>query len=257
MENLLVRFLGWPATILHGDTTVFDRWKWLSENLESGTKRTLDAGCGTGAFTLYAAKIGNEALGISFNKRNMEVAQERAKLMGLTNVKFIEGDLRELDKILATIGTFDQVLCFETVEHLLNDQKLLNDIARCMKPGARLLLTTPYKGHRPVIGESTDPNYLSQVEDGGHVRYGYSEEELKKLVSSAGLKLQKFDFVSGFLSQKLYNLGCRLDSVIPHKLVWALTFPLRSLVVLDPVITSLLKYPGLSIALVATKPIST
>lgn len=253
MENLLVQFLGWKATVLHGDTTVYDRWKWLKKNLLSNHGKTLDAGCGTGAFTLYAAKMGNESVGISFNERNMEIAQKRAALLGLKNVRFIVGDLRQLDVLSKELGTFDQVLCFETIEHLLNDKKLLADLNRCLKPGGRLLLTTPFKGHNPVMGESADRNYRSNVEDGGHVRFGYEESELRELVEEAGLKVKEVDYISGYLSQAMYNLWCKLDGVIPHKLTWGLTFPLRAFMFLDRPISRAMNYPLLSIAIVAEK----
>ncbi|MGH7934815.1 MAG: hypothetical protein ACREQN_16860, partial [Candidatus Binataceae bacterium] len=66
-ENALVRLLGWRATVLHGDPMTLDRWRWLKRHLRAGRLRTLDAGCGSGAFTMYAAKIGNEAVGITFD----------------------------------------------------------------------------------------------------------------------------------------------------------------------------------------------
>lgn len=249
-----MRLLGWPATILHGDPTVFDRWRWLSKNLEPGNKRTLDAGCGTGAFTLYAARIGNEALGISFNERNMKVAEERSKLIGVKNAQFIQGDLRELDSLTSKIGTFDQILCFETIEHLVDDQRLVDNLAHCLRPGGILLLTTPFKGHVPVEGESKDPNYFSPIEDGGHVRYGYTQEELQTLIVKSGLRIEKFEYVSGYISQQLYNLWCHLDRVLPHKMTWGITLPLRSLQAFDSLVSSLFKYPRLSIAVVARKP---
>ncbi len=254
MENLLVQFLGWKATVLHGDPTVYDRWVWLKDNLKSNAGSTLDAGCGTGAFTLYAAKMGNKAVGISFNERNMGIAEERAKLLGLTNARFIVGDLKKLDSLAKELGTFEQVLCFETIEHLLDDKKLMRDLAQCLKPGGRLLLTTPFKGHNPVMGESSDRNYQSTVEDGGHVRFGYEQEELIKLVEMPGLKVKQVDYISGYFSQMFYNLWCKMDEVIPHKFTWGLTFPLRAFQFLDRPISRMLNYPLLSIAIVAEKP---
>ncbi len=81
MNNLLVRILGWKATVLHGDPSSFDRWIWLKRHLSRGPLRTLDAGCGSGAYTMYAAKIGNKAFGISSSERANHVTQERAKIL--------------------------------------------------------------------------------------------------------------------------------------------------------------------------------
>ncbi len=111
MTNTLVKITGWPATILHGDPSVFDRWRWIRRQLLHGSVRTLDAGCGSGAFTMYAARCGNEAVGISFDDRNNLIATERSRLLGLTNIRFITADLRKLDEISENLGKFDQIIC--------------------------------------------------------------------------------------------------------------------------------------------------
>jgi SAM-dependent methyltransferase len=66
MKNILIKLFGWRAAILHGDPCAFARWIWLRKNLTPGHFRTLDAGCGSGAFTFYAAKIGRRKKGAIF-----------------------------------------------------------------------------------------------------------------------------------------------------------------------------------------------
>ena len=78
MKDFIFKLLGFNALIILGDPTSFDRFLWLKHHLKSGHLKTLDAGCGSGSFTIFAAKIGNDALGISFDKRNNEVALKRA-----------------------------------------------------------------------------------------------------------------------------------------------------------------------------------
>lgn len=254
MENALIRVLGWRATILHGDPTVADRWEWVKANLQAGPVWTLEAGCGTGAFSLYAARLGNHTIGLSFNERNNRVAAHRARLLKLPNVEFRQADLRELETLAPSLGLFDQVICLETIEHLLDDRKLMRSLSALLKPGGRLLLTTPFKDHHPLIGEPADREYRATVEDGGHVRFGYTEAELRALFSEAGLDVVRVDFLSGYVSQGLYTMICRLDQRIPHRLAWALTFPLRVLRKLDRAVTGWLSYPALSIAVVGRKP---
>lgn len=253
MENLLVRVLGWRATILHGDPTVADRWEWVQRHLQAGPSKTLEAGCGTGAMTLFAARVGNAALGLSFNERNNEVAERRAKLLRLEDAKFRTADLRTLERLGLETEGYDQILCLETIEHLLEDQKLLDNMSRLLKRHGRLLLTTPFKGHYPLIGEAQDQNYRTTVEDGGHVRFGYTAEEIREMCSKAGLEVISEEYLSGYISQKLYTLFCTLDAYLPHRLVWLLTLPMRPLRRLDALATKLLRYPGLSLAVVAVK----
>ncbi|MDL1895138.1 methyltransferase domain-containing protein [Anaerolineae bacterium CFX7] len=245
MSNTFVKLIGWKATVLHGDTGVYDRWKWLRRHLMPGKVSTLDAGCGSGAFTMYAAQVGNDAVGLSFDERNNQVAKTRAKILHLDNVQFRTLDLRELDKYGAELGKFDQIICLETIEHIWNDEKLIRDLASLLKPGGRLFLTTPFKGYHHLVGDT-----LSPVEDGGHVRWGYTHAEIGKLCRANGLDIVAEEFVTGWISQQLMNL-LRLLTKLNYVVAWTIIFPLRLFQPLDPFITRLLGYPYLSIGVVA------
>ena len=248
MNNVLLKLMGWKAMVLHGDTLVVDRWKWLKPHLQPGSKRTLDAGCGNGCFTIYAAKIGNQALGLNFDEGPNVGARCRAELLCVKGAQFQQGDLRNLDKMANALGTFDQILCMECIEHIIDDQKLVTDLAVLLKPGGRLLLTTPYKNHRPLRDE-----VVSGKEDGGHVRFGYTHEELRKMFEKAGLNVESEQFISGYVAQKLTSLA-RIFGLSRERLGWAVVFPFRLLKVFDKPVTALMNYPHLSVGIVGSKP---
>lgn len=251
-EHILIKVIGYLATVLHGDAAVFDRWLWLRKNLRRGSLRTLDAGCGSGAFALYAAKIGNEVVGISFDERNNKAAKERANILGISNARFITGDLRELDSMKGDLGLFDQIICSETIEHILGDRKLIKDLSDLLRPEGRLLLTTPYKNYsKRLLGDDKVP--LSTYEDGGHVRWGYTHEELEQIFNEAGLSVSKKNYVSGIVSQLNIVLYRILQSKINYKIAWILCFPFRALVIFDSIITKIVKFPRLSVAVVGEK----
>ena len=65
---------------------------------------------------------------------------------------------------------FDVAICTENIEHILNDFKLVRDIADCLKPGGRLLLTTPNYNYRAITSNDNGP--FCATETGGHVRRG-------------------------------------------------------------------------------------
>ena len=117
-----------------------------------------------------------------------------------------------------------------------------------LKPGGRLLLTTPYKYYKPLHGDS-----ISEHEDGGHVRWGYTFNELKELFIASGLEIVVEDYISGFFSQKITNLIQRLSLVIPHIVVWVLTLPLRLSQIIDAPFTRFIRYPFLSVGVVGIK----
>ena len=50
----------------------------------------LDVGCGSGAFTIGAARMGYDALGLSWDARNQSVAAERAAIAKARGDQFDE-----------------------------------------------------------------------------------------------------------------------------------------------------------------------
>lgn len=250
-KNILVKLFGYWPTILHGDTAVFDRWMWLRKNLRKGHLRTLDAGCGSGAFALYAAKIGNEVVGISFDERNNTAATERAHILGLPNARFITFNLNDLGEH-QELGKFDQIICFETIEHILADKKLLHNFSTFLKPGGRLLLTAPYFHYNKFLMGDNKVG-LSTHEDGGHVRWGYTHEEWEGMLRESGFAVVRKDYISGVVSQYITVVLRVLSSAIPPKLAWAVTFPLRILAIFDRPVTWMLRQPHLSVGVVAQK----
>jgi cyclopropane fatty-acyl-phospholipid synthase-like methyltransferase len=230
---------------------VLDRWLWLRRRLRDGKARTFDPGCGNGAFSIYAARSGNEVLAASFSPREQNDARRRADLLGVTGIEFRTLDLRELDRLRDSLGAFDQIICFETIEHLTDDEGLVRSLAAMLAPGGQLLVTAPFEGHRPLYSEERDP---SREEDGSHVRYGYSRERLREIVEAAGLEVTDESFVSGVVSQKLTDLMRRASARLGRLAGWAVVLPLRPLVVLDAPLTRVLRYPHLSVAVSAVKP---
>lgn len=247
LNNLPIRFFGWPATVLYGDPCTFDRWRWLRRHLVPGPQRTLDAGCGSGAFTLYAARRGNEAIGLSFDARNNAVAAARARILRIPNARFLLGDLEALDQRTPPLGPFDQILCLETLEHLRDDRRVLAALASRLKPGGRLLLTTPYTHYRRLLGDR-----LSTMEEGGHVRWGYTHEEIRVLLEACGVDVVREEFISGVMSQQVTNVMRLLSRVNAH-LAWLVTLPLRLAQIVDAPVTRWLCYPYLCIGVVGIK----
>lgn len=251
----MLRIFGWRFLLITGDPCVLDRWLWLRRHLRGGGLRTFDAGCGNGAFSIYAARLGNQVVAASFSPTEQQSARRRAEMLGVSGIDFQAIDLREIEDHRERLGDFDQILCLETIEHLRDDQGLVRSLTAMLRPGGRLLLSAPHDRHRPLYTEERQP---SPVEDGSHVRYGYSQERLGALATGAGLEVRAEELLSGAVSQKLTNLMRRLTARIGLPGAWALVLPLRALVVLDAPLTRLLDCSRLSVALcaVTSAPVS-
>jgi SAM-dependent methyltransferase len=253
-KSLLTKIFGFPATLIHGDTLVLDRWLWLKSRLPetSNGETLLDVGCGSGAFSIGAAVRGYESVGLSWDERNQSVAGIRAEICKAYSAKFEVLDVRKLDSRKDLFSKFDVAICFENIEHIIDDRKLMIDIATCLKPGGRMLLTAPFLLYRPMTSGDMGP--FSKTEDGGHVRRGYTKPMLEELCDHAGLVPDNISFTSGIVSQKITGL-LRVLSELNPIFGWAITFPLRIFPPLcDKLITKLIGWPHFSICLEAYKP---
>jgi 2-polyprenyl-3-methyl-5-hydroxy-6-metoxy-1,4-benzoquinol methylase len=188
-------------------------------------------------------------LGISDTERELADARRRAQLLGIDHVAFEVHDLRELDSLPAPPEPYDNVICLEVIEHVIDDVAVLRALARRTRTGGRLLLSTPTAEHRPQYLEM---RHQTAVEDGRHVRYGYSPAQLRRVVEAAGFSVAQLEGVGGILMQTVTDVQRRLNQT-SGALGWALTLPLRALRVIDPFVTRRTGAAHLSYGVVATK----
>ncbi|HEX3920098.1 MAG TPA: class I SAM-dependent methyltransferase [Caulobacteraceae bacterium] len=205
MDRLLIRLFGRRIMFLFGDSSVWDRYRWYSRLLPKTRDklRFLDVGCGNGSFTLEAAARGYDCTGLTWDDEAAERARARAKLLGV-EARFMAQDARRLDE--ADIGAFDFIINFENIEHLIDDRKLLADIVAKLNVGGFLLLTTPYYFF-PIITQMDIGPYLPPIEDGRHVKRGYTEAELRRMGDEVGLSVELVSFCTGPCSRALVRVG--------------------------------------------------
>jgi len=237
--------------LVFGDTLVLDRWRWVRSQLPPIKSSILDAGCGNGWLAINCAKLGHDSLGLGWSDRDLDVAQERA-LWFRSNARFEVQDLRELECRNDLVQTFDVVTCSEVVEHIIDDARLVRTLAALLRPGGIMLLTAPSSQYVPI--DSGDAGPFNMVEDGGHVRKGYSPADFRYLVEQAELEVEEVAYCSGRASQSVTRILRRLTRSISYIPAWLLTFPLRLL----PWMTErgCPQYPPYSICLRARKPIT-
>eukprot|EP00002_Diphylleia_rotans_P041044 TRINITY_DN9886_c0_g1_i1.p1 TRINITY_DN9886_c0_g1~~TRINITY_DN9886_c0_g1_i1.p1 ORF type:complete len:352 (-),score=78.16 TRINITY_DN9886_c0_g1_i1:263-1318(-) len=102
--------------------------------------RLLDIGCGWGSLSLYLTRTypNSQVTGVSNSNSQRLFIEEKAKSMGLTNVKIITCDINRLEKPSEEL--FDRALSIEMFEHMRNYQKLMKKVASWLKPGGRLFV---------------------------------------------------------------------------------------------------------------------
>jgi len=109
--------------------------------LES-TDRLLDVGCGTGEFSMLAARQVREAVGVDAATTAIALAQAAAARLALRNARFIEGSAYDLRELLRDRALFDKAICFDLLEHLTAPADVLAAIFDLLRPGGRALIYT-------------------------------------------------------------------------------------------------------------------
>lgn len=105
----------------------------LPEPDPGGTRRILDAGCGSGRTMLMLAEFG-EVDGIDVDGRAIGAARDR----GLERVQAAPVEALPFED-----ETFALVTCLDVLEHTVDDTVALRELSRVMTPQGRLVVTVP------------------------------------------------------------------------------------------------------------------
>lgn len=95
---------------------------WLPADLSG--RRILDAGCGTGAFALAAARRGAEVVAIDLSPSLVRVARDRAARMPASHEALARVDWRSGDFSDPALGGFDHVVAMDSLIHYRSDDAL-------------------------------------------------------------------------------------------------------------------------------------
>lgn len=172
----------------------------LSAEADLAGRRVLEIGCGRGGFACWLATVPNgpaKIVAADFAITAVAKGQQFAAEKGLSGIQWEVGDIQALahpDNI------FDTIISCETIEHVTDPGKALRELARVLKPGGRLFVTTPnylgsmglYRIYRRLIGRP-------YTEEGQPINNVMLLPMTTQLVKKAGLKLKCVDGVGQYL----------------------------------------------------------
>lgn len=96
--------------------------------------KLLDVGCGAGRLLNRMRKLGWEVEGVDFDPQSTHRAAEKY------GIKAHTGDLSDCQLPSAS---FDAITMSQTMEHLFDPRRTLQECLRILKPGGKLIMTTP------------------------------------------------------------------------------------------------------------------
>lgn len=112
--------------------------RMLPTELEGRT--VLDYGCGAGSFTVLCARRGARVLAVDAEAAVLRTAAHHARLAGVAErCRFVDSD--EFANRPPS-EDFDVIVAKDVIEHVPDDQRLLNDFARRQRAGGCLLVST-------------------------------------------------------------------------------------------------------------------
>ncbi len=112
-------------------------------------KRVLDYGCGPADFGLWMATEGAEVTLLDLSPAAIELGLKRARASGV-RVRGVAADASRLPMFAP--GEFDLVFACAALHHTLKYAGALEELARIMRPGARLVLCETWGGNPLLNG---------------------------------------------------------------------------------------------------------
>jgi 2-polyprenyl-3-methyl-5-hydroxy-6-metoxy-1,4-benzoquinol methylase len=108
----------------------------------------LDVGCGTGCWSVAAAKLGATVTGIDLSAARIECAKEISTHLSTPQINYKNVSL-DAQKIIGE--EFDFVICNNTIQYISGFDHTVAQIGRVLKPGGTLILSSTDIGIIPYL----------------------------------------------------------------------------------------------------------
>ncbi|MDB4970569.1 MAG: Methylase involved in ubiquinone/menaquinone biosynthesis [Myxococcales bacterium] len=158
--------------------------------------RILDVGCGSGYKLAYLQRhAGWETHGVDFNAQAVDNARARGADVHLTTG----------DRLPFPDDYFDAAMSWHSLEHHYSPRATMNEVLRVLRPGGYGIFAVP---SGDSLGLRIFRSYWGPLEAPRHL-YHFSKETLTRLLSDAGLRVEKvfhdFSFYGLFLDEEIFD----------------------------------------------------
>lgn len=180
-------------------------------------RRILDYGCGEGRYLdIVGARFPRaELVGCDVSTVALQHARELRPRAGY--LPMIDGRVPLPD------GSFDLIVCVEVLEHVADAEVTTRELARLLRPGGRLVLTTPCANPgsfewllnriRGGLERTPDGYGRFATDEPGHLRR-LTSRDLRVLLQRAGLVVDRVDFRGHFFAALMIRLPGRVARLL-------------------------------------------
>ncbi len=142
-------------------------------------KRILDLGCGMGGFLAGLADLGEHVVPSDVSLESLAHCSERG---------FADGVLSSGYTLPFADDSFDLVCMFDAIEHIPDDDKVMREVARVLRPGGHVFVSVP----------AYQFLYANNDRVAKHERR-YTRSRLRKVFQQAGLAVERNTHSNVFL----------------------------------------------------------
>lgn len=151
--------------------------------------RLLDVGCGNGSMAGEMKARGCDVVGIDLSEEGIAIARQSRP-----GIRFevLAADQNLMDRLGEK--PFDLVISTEVIEHLYDPRSYLAGCISALRPGGKLVCSTPYHGYLKnltiALAGKWD-THANPLWDGGHIKL-WSRRTLSTVLADAGFKNLQF-----------------------------------------------------------------
>lgn len=156
---------------------------FLDRHFKKG--RVLDAGCGSGRYTLPLRMRDVEVVGIDVSLNALRMASERSEVHSL-DINLLASNICQMP---FSDASFDAVLCYGVLQHLLSEERALaiGEFKRILKKEGLLFLEVLGKDDMRYGGRQVEPSTF--LRKSGVIYHYFTNEELGDLLKEFSYQL--------------------------------------------------------------------
>lgn len=148
-------------------------YRWIVEH-RSATGTVVEAGCGEGYGADLLRATADQVVAVDYDDATLAHARRRYPAIQVVRANLIDLPLRS--------GTVDTVVSLQVVEHLWDLPRFLAECRRVLRPGGRLVVSTPNRlTFSPGVGRGEKPTNPFHVEE-------FDAAQLAGLLADAGFE---------------------------------------------------------------------